>query len=162
MITERIGMIVVDGLFTMVRQDFDARSMVKRQTELGRIAAHLKYISHSLRIPVVVTNFLWIPHHPLLPSFGSSLSSSLFSLPHEAGGNGGQSPEAAMGLRWAHCVTSQILLQPHPSNSSDPSLRQLIVSKSPLCGRSAFAVRISERGFEEVDESFLLSSSSLS
>ncbi|PNW88342.1 hypothetical protein CHLRE_01g025300v5 [Chlamydomonas reinhardtii] len=108
-------------------------SIMDRQQVLGRIAASLKALAESLRIPVLVTN-------QVTTRIGG-------------GGGGGPGPPgsaangtltAALGAKWAHCVNLRLVLQRLQER------RFLKVAKSPSCANVVLEYVIGPTGLQEV------------
>ncbi|PNH08874.1 DNA repair protein RAD51 2, partial [Tetrabaena socialis] len=77
-------------------------SIMERQEVLGRIAAQLKLLAESLRIPVLVTN-------QVTTRFGPAPGGR--QQQHLGGGYGGGQLTAALGTKWSHCVNVRLVLE---------------------------------------------------
>ncbi|KAG2444617.1 hypothetical protein HXX76_001361 [Chlamydomonas incerta] len=143
-------LVVVDSIAALARTEYGNPSgsgsaagggggglvgnIMDRQQVLGRIAASLKAMAESLRIPVLVTN-------QVTTRIGSG------------GAGGGPGPPgsaasgtltAALGAKWAHCVNLRLVMQRLQER------RFLKVAKSPSCANVVLEYIIGPTGLQEV------------
>lgn len=115
-------LVVVDSIASLVRKEFDNKSLSKQVDLLSMEAALLKYIAEVFAIPVIVTN--------QVTTRGDSFAS------HAEMGN---YITAALGNTWAHSVNTRLVIE----YSAVASQRVITIRKSPLAvgGGCSYVIR---------------------
>ncbi|KAG2449106.1 hypothetical protein HYH02_005854 [Chlamydomonas schloesseri] len=140
-------LVVVDSIAALARTEYGnpggsaaggggsglVGSIMDRQQVLGRIAASLKALAESLRIPVIVTN-------QVTTRIGGGAGGG----PGPPGAGGSGTLTAALGAKWAHCVNLRLVLQRLQER------RYLKVAKSPSCANVVLEYVIGPTGLQEV------------
>ena len=101
-IAESVGLVVVDSVAALARNEFDRASLPQRQSRLSKQASLLKWLASVFSIPVVVTNHV-----------SKHIASTTDVVP-------------ALGNTWSHAVNIRLVLAALSDTTS-----QLSVVKSP-------------------------------
>ncbi|KAG2489295.1 hypothetical protein HYH03_012127 [Edaphochlamys debaryana] len=161
-------LVVVDSIAALARTEYGnagdrdrgggggasglAGNIMDRQQVLGRIAAQLKAAAESLALPVLVVNQVTtrISRGPQPPGPGAASGQAPGPGPAPGSGGGGDgSLGAALGLKWAHCVNTRLVLQRVGER------RFLKVAKSPACAAVILEYVIGPTGLQQVDNADL-------
>ena len=92
------GLVIIDSVAALIKQDFDASSLVARQEMLSRMASLLKWLASVFSIPIVVTNHISLHSHGIAAATGN----------RNQGHVAGFIP--ALGNTWTHAVNVRIML----------------------------------------------------
>lgn len=145
-IQKKAKLIILDSIASLVRKEFDSRSVQARGDHLSLEASRLKYLADMFRIPVVVTNQITSRVDELVEP----------SLDVASGGL-----TAALGNTWAHSVNTRIVLEYTTDLvdsskmallNSDHLLRRLHVVKSPIAPYAMVVYSIKTAGPTEVEQ----------
>eukprot|EP00050_Salpingoeca_kvevrii_P013926 m.31727 g.31727 ORF g.31727 m.31727 type:complete len:356 (+) comp5396_c0_seq1:31-1098(+) len=101
-----VKLVILDSVASLVRKEFDGRSMRKRTELLTAEASILKHIAELFDIPVLVTN-------QVTTKYGGDMESEVL---------------VALGNTWAHSVNTRLVFE----YTTDAAWRRAIVVKSPL------------------------------
>ena len=121
-IKQRIGLLIIDSMGSIVRRQYGAEQSIERGTKLCSLSSHLKQLAHTFNIAVVVTNHV-------TTKFSHSIENSASIIP-------------ALGPSWSHWINSRLHLTVLNNK------RQIVVSKSPELPEITFAYQISTKGLE--------------
>ena len=147
-IQHHASLVLVDSIASLARTEYygsretsgsGRHSIMDRQEMLGSVAAKLKYLAESFRIPVVVTN-------QVTTRMTGQVAAHSFQQQQQQpdGAGGGGYVTAALGTKWAHCVNLRIILE----RLADK--RYLKVAKSAATANVALEYLITPMGMEEV------------
>nr|XP_022333078.1 DNA repair protein RAD51 homolog 2-like [Crassostrea virginica] len=133
-ITNKVSLIVVDSIASLVRKEFSSSSgsnLVQRTNFLSRQAALLKYLAEVFCIPVVVTN-------QITTRFGhQATEQDEEEITEMSEGY----VTVALGNTWSHNVNTRLILQ-----YLDDDKRQVLVAKSPVAPFTTFNYTIQKDG----------------
>ncbi|KAI6659094.1 DNA repair protein RAD51-like protein 2-like [Oopsacas minuta] len=132
LIRGKVGLIVLDSVASVIRAEFHGDDSVKLSTGVSRLAATLKYLADTFRIPVIVTNQIThasvpyqdILHDPTLSEGQESLQAT-----------------AALGLTWSHSVNIRIILQYWRED-----VKTFTIAKSPYTANVTYPYTIKREG----------------
>jgi RAD51-like protein 1 len=119
-VTKKVKLVVIDSIAALVRHEFDASSIFKRQNLLNNWASQLKVTSEKFNIQIVVTN-----------QVTSSMSGNST---HGEGDVKVFNSVAALGTGWYHCVNTRLTLQkclPNDFGISPTSLHGIMLASAP-------------------------------
>eukprot|EP00798_Chlamydomonas_sp_ICE-L_P006745 gene6745-3418_t len=140
-IESKARLVVVDSVAAVARADFGGagwQNTANRNKALGQLAAQLKHLAETFRIPVIVTNQL---------VFELVLVLVLERLQQQQQGQSKSKGTltAALGTMWAHNVNVRLILERSGEH------RYLRVAKSPASANIALQYEITSKGVEEVE-----------
>eukprot|EP00958_Prasinococcus_capsulatus_P028431 scaffold6702_cov390-Prasinococcus_capsulatus_cf.AAC.7 len=145
-ITNRVKLLVVDSIASLFRSQFSNSEMIERQKLLGKTAAALKYLAETFTIPVVVTNQVTTRFKNDTPLANGMWSSN--RAPSEDIADDSGHVKAALGVKWAHCVNTRIVLTARGAS------RTMKIAKSPMAPSVSFDYVIKDTGLfiEQTEE----------
>lgn len=121
-IKQRIGLLIIDSMGSIVRRQYGAEQSVERGTKLCSLSSHFKQLAHTLNIAVVVTNHV-------TTKFNHATESSASIIP-------------ALGPSWSHWINSRLHL------TVVDNKRRIVLSKSPELPEMTFTYYITSKGVE--------------
>lgn len=120
-IEHSVKLIILDGIASPVRQEFDRNRLGDRQEFLAKVASILKFVSEQFQLPCLATN-------QVTTKYGGSSGSTSF--------------QAALGVAWAHAVNTRWIVE----EGDMPGSRRIRIGKSPMFRASAFEYVVTEAG----------------
>lgn len=121
-IKQRIGLLIIDSMGSIVRRQYGAEQSVERGTKLCSLSSDLKQLAHTFNIAIVVTNHV-------TTKFNHAVENSASVIP-------------ALGPSWSHWINSRLHL------TVIDNKRRIIISKSPELPEMTFTYQISNKGVE--------------
>lgn len=122
-IERNVKLIIVDSIASLARKEFGGHDLITdRNNLLMKEATLLKYYAETFNIAVLVTNQV------------TTNVSSEFAKE--------SSLVAALGNTWAHAVNTRLMVRCNPDNE----IRELMITKSPLCKLSKIYYKIQGEG----------------
>jgi RAD51-like protein 1 len=136
------SLVVIDSIAALARADYGcgvssvsrSHNIQDRQEMLGHVAARLKFIAETFKIPVVVTN-------QVTTRMTGQVTAHIFQQQNK--GEGGYLT-AALGTKWAHCVNIRLVME----RLADK--RYIRVAKSPLSANVSLQYVVTGLGLVEV------------
>ncbi|XP_004349738.2 hypothetical protein CAOG_01223 [Capsaspora owczarzaki ATCC 30864] len=141
-------LVILDSVASLVRKEYDSKSMVQRTAYLSNVASVLKYLAESFSIPIVVTNQV-TTSVSMRASFDGNNYGGASSAQRETDGveNVEAQVTAALGNTWSHCVNTRLVVE-----YVTDELRTVKIAKSPIAPCASFSYVIEPEGLVIVSD----------
>lgn len=161
LLEQNTGLVVLDSIASLIKYDHHSSKgyVFKRHNMLSKLAARLKLVAETCRIPILVSNQVQGQHKIADESSLANPNQFGNAAPQQKPLQSSSSVQAALGNTWSHAINVRITFETLHQEENDENdrtnrrwLRKARVAKAPGQPELECIFRITNGGIEQVEQ----------